>query len=175
MGGNIGDVPRNFARAAARLVKEGFSTLAYSSLYRNPAMGCAPGTPDFVNAALTGTWSGTPRELMALCKRIEVEAGRPTEHPHWSSRTLDVDLILFGDQIVDEPDLKIPHPATPARLFVLVPLAEIAPDWLFPTLGITVKDTLAGIHGAPLPSFKIVQTGNSFMKNSLDADTLKTI
>ena len=71
---------------------------------------------------------------MKLCLKLEAEAGRPVDHPHWHSRILDLDLILFGDRILATEFLTVPHPRAHERLFVMVPLAEIAPEAVFPTL-----------------------------------------
>ena len=93
----------------------------------------APGTPAFLNGALSGLWSGTAEELLLLCQKIEAENGRPPDHAHYVSRTLDLDIILFGRQIIREPALTIPHPLAVHRSFVMTPLREIEPemaDWL---------------------------------------------
>ena len=86
-----------------------------------------------MNAAVSGYWNGTPSELLALCQRIEAENGRPNAHPHHVSRTLDLDIILFGHETIDLPDLTVPHPEAAHRGFVMDPLREIEPelaDWL---------------------------------------------
>ena len=103
---------------------------------------CVPGTPDFADQALTGVWSGTSEELLALCQKLERAAGRPKKHSSRESRTLDCDIILFGDAVSDAPELTLPHPRAKRRRFVLEPLAEIAPEWLFPDSGTTVLHEL---------------------------------
>ena len=92
-----------------------------------------PDAPEFTNAAVSGFWSSTPSELLRLCQRIEAENGRPNDHAHHVSRTLDLDIILFGRETVALPDLTIPHPEAAKRDFVMEPLHEIEPelaDWL---------------------------------------------
>jgi len=133
LGGNLGDVPSAFRRAVRSLSDAGFRIRRFSSLLATEPVGCEPGAPAFVNAAVSGFWSGTASELLALCRRIEAENGRPNEHPHHVSRTLDLDIILFGRETVDLPDLTVPHPEAIRREFVMKPLREIEPelaDWL---------------------------------------------
>ena len=133
LGGNLGDVPSAFRRAVRSLSDAGFRIRRFSSLLATEPVGCEPGAPEFVNAAVSGFWSGTASDLLALCRRIEAENGRPNEHPHHVSRTLDLDIILFGRETVDLPDLTVPHPEAIRREFVMKPLREIEPelaDWL---------------------------------------------
>jgi 2-amino-4-hydroxy-6-hydroxymethyldihydropteridine diphosphokinase len=133
LGGNIGDVPSAFRRARESLSSAGFRIRRFSSLYRTEPVDCEPGAGAFVNAAVSGFWNGTPSELLALCQRIEAENGRPNEHPHHVSRTLDLDVILFGHETIALPDLTVPHPEAARRGFVMDPLREIEPelaDWL---------------------------------------------
>lgn len=101
-------------------------------------MDCVPGTPDFSDQALIGIWPGSAPELLALCQRLEREAGRPAAHSSCEARTLDCDIIIFGDSVSAEPELTLPHPRAKLRRFVLEPLAEIAPEWRFPDSGTTV-------------------------------------
>ena len=99
-------------------------------------------TPRFLNAAATGVFDGTAAELLAALLGVERERGRERPHPG-ASRTLDLDLIFFGDDRVETPDLIVPHPRFRERRFVLEPLAEVAPDWRDPVTGLTVRDLLA--------------------------------
>ena len=133
LGGNLGDVPAAFRRAHESLSSAGFRIRRFSSLHTTDPVDCEPGAGAFVNAAMSGYWSGTPSELLALCQRIEAENGRPNEHPHHVSRTLDLDIILFGHETITLPDLTVPHPEAARREFVMDPLREIEPelaDWL---------------------------------------------
>lgn len=95
--------------------------------------------PAFLNGAVAGRWDGKPRPLLNLLLDAEDRAGRQRPFPG-SPRTLDLDLILFGDRIVDEPGLVVPHPRFRGRGFVLEPLAEIAPDMVDPVTGQTVSE-----------------------------------
>lgn len=134
LGGNLGDRDAVFRSALRRLCENGFAIEAVSSFYETAPVGCEPGAPAFYNAVVRGRWAGSPEALLGLCRKLEVEAGRPADHPHWHSRTLDLDLILFGDRILASESLTVPHPRAHERLFVMVPLAEIAPEVVFPTL-----------------------------------------
>lgn len=143
LGGNLGDVAATFRLALRALEAGGVAHLRMAGLSVTAPEDCAPGTPDFVNSAATGFWRGSPEALLTLARQVEIALGRPAEHDYHASRTLDVDLILFGDQCIDTPQLVVPHPAARRRRFVLEPLAEIAGDWVFPDDGTTVAEALA--------------------------------
>ena len=138
-GGNLGDVPGAFAFALSELERCDFHVTAKSSVFVTSPVDCVPGTPDFQNMAVLGSWQGTPRELLNLTQRIEHESGRPAQHSSREARTLDIDIITFGQEIICEDDLIIPHPRAQQRLFVLEPLSEIATELRFPDSGLTVS------------------------------------
>ncbi len=125
IGGNLGDVPGAFQKALEGLKEAGFRVMAVSSAYRNPAMGCEPGAPDFWNWAVRGEWDGTPEELLSVTQAQEVALGRPKDHPHWHSRTLDIDIIACNGEKRDTPELTLPHPRWQERDFVKIPLSEV--------------------------------------------------
>ncbi len=143
-GGNIGDTAAVFRSAAAALTAGGVKDLRMSSLFRTSPEKCVPGTPDFINAAAIGFWSGTPRDLLSLTAGIEIASGRPSAHRSDEARVLDIDIILFGDAEVHlvEPELDIPHPRARLRRFVLEPLAELDAGLRFPDSGRTVGECL---------------------------------
>ena len=145
LGGNLGDTEKFFDDAVAGLTAGGFRVTGRSAICRSAPVDCVPGTPDFADQALTGSWSGTPEELLALCQNLERAAGRPAKHSSRESRTLDCDIIIFGDVVSDAPFLTLPHPRAKLRRFVLEPLAEIAPDWRFPDSGTTVLQELQSL------------------------------
>lgn len=125
IGGNIGDVPASFQEALRLLQEAGFRVVKASSAYRNPAVGCEDGAPDFFNWAVKGQWDGTAEALLAVTQSIEVALGRPKDHPHWNSRTLDIDIIFCNGEVWNTPELTLPHPRWNERDFVLVPLKEV--------------------------------------------------
>ena len=103
----------------------GFKVLKVSEPLVNPAVGCEPGAGDFTNISVLGEWNGSPLELLDLTQSIEVEEGRPADHPHWVSRTIDIDIILMGFQRLELPRLKVPHPLASNRDFVLIPSRQV--------------------------------------------------
>jgi len=106
---------------------------ARSSMYRSAPFGPVE-QADFVNAAVTLATSFGVHELLSQLKQIEHDIGREPE-VHWGPRIIDLDLLVFGDLVVNEPGLIVPHPGIAERNFVLLPLREIAPELLIPGLG----------------------------------------
>ena len=140
LGGNLGDVPAAFRRACEALSNAGFRIRRFSSPLRTAPLGCEPGAPEFFNAALSGFWDGAALDLLQICQKIEADNGRPNDHAHHVSRTLDLDIISFGREMIDLPDLKVPHPEAARRDFVMIPVREIEPelaDWLLEQAGRT--------------------------------------
>ena len=127
-GGNLGNADETFRSAIADLKKAGLEIEKVSSVITTAPVGCEAGAPDFRNGVLTGFWGGTAPELLTVCQALEEKYGRPNDHAKSVSRTLDLDLILFGDEKWDTADLILPHPRAKERDFVCVPLAEIAPE-----------------------------------------------
>ena len=143
LGSNLGDRRAHLDGALQALGRVG-RILAVSSFRETAPVG-GPPQPDYLNGAVTLSTAKTPLELLHDAQEIERRAGRE-RGVAWGPRTLDLDLLLYGDRIVSEPDLMIPHPRLHERLFVLEPLGEIAPDWLVPGLGRTVGDLLADLR-----------------------------
>lgn len=148
LGGNVGDVRTTFSKAVRRLVAGGLASIHESSIIQTSAEGCPPGTPDFLNMALSGLWRGSPESLLALTQSIEVELGRPLNHGHWESRTVDIDIILFGDLIYHTQTLTIPHPLMCDRSFVLRPVSELLPARSIPGMGVTVAEALTHLESS---------------------------
>lgn len=98
-------------------------------------------TRPFLNAVIEIETTLAPRDLLAVCLAIEAEAGRDRA-VRWADRTLDIDILLYGDETFDEADLRIPHPRLAERAFALAPLAELAPDRVVPGSGLTVRELL---------------------------------
>jgi 2-amino-4-hydroxy-6-hydroxymethyldihydropteridine diphosphokinase len=127
LGGNLGDPAAAIARALALLQARGHARIArVSSLYRTAPWGPVP-QPDYVNACAVGTTDLAPRDLLREVKAIEATLGRVAAE-RWGPRVIDVDILFYAGNTVDTPDLVIPHASLFERAFVLVPLAEIAPD-----------------------------------------------
>ena len=141
-GGDLGDSAAIFDTAARELERAGMRELRRSRIHRSAPVDCVPGTPDFSDQAAVGVWPGSAAELLALCQKLERAAGRPEQHSSREARTLDCDIILFGDAVSADPELTLPHPRARQRRFVLEPLAEIAPDWRFPDSETTVLQEL---------------------------------
>jgi 2-amino-4-hydroxy-6-hydroxymethyldihydropteridine diphosphokinase len=142
LGGNVGDVRATFDHAVVMLCDGGeLRLLARSSDYRTPPWGVTD-QPAFVNCCLRIDTSVTPRTLLARAQGVETALGRDrAREQRWGPRTIDIDLIAYDDVRLDEPDFALPHPRALERAFVLVPLAEIAPDWIID--GTTVAAALA--------------------------------
>jgi 2-amino-4-hydroxy-6-hydroxymethyldihydropteridine diphosphokinase len=139
LGSNLGDRCASLDRAVGRL-GELLGDLRVSGFRETDPVGVSP-QPRFLNAAAAGTTALGARALLDALQAIEREHGR-TRPFAGAPRTLDLDLILFGDTIVDEPGLAVPHPRFRERLFVLEPLGEIAPDLLDPVTGLTIAELL---------------------------------
>lgn len=138
LGANLDNRETQLRDAVERLQRRGFAAIRCSSFYNTEPVDCVPGTPRFLNAAVVGTWPGTPRQLLETCKEIETAMGRPREHSSSESRLIDIDILLFEQQVICEQDLQVPHPKLTGRLFILKPLNEIASDWVIPEAGLTV-------------------------------------
>ena len=147
LGGNLGDVEQAFKTALAELSRRGMDILKISSSYRTKPVGCEEGAADFLNAAAIGRWPGSAQDLLKACKELEAAAGRPSLHPKWQSRSLDIDIIAFGTQELRVEGLILPHPLATERAFVLEPLAEIAPDMRLPGKSSSVKEAFLALKG----------------------------
>ncbi|WP_087022072.1 2-amino-4-hydroxy-6-hydroxymethyldihydropteridine diphosphokinase [Thaumasiovibrio subtropicus] len=132
IGSNLGK-PDQKALAAIEALKqaEGISVTAASSLYSSKPMGPAD-QPDYINAVVEITTTLDPIRLLDTTQAIELEHGRERKEERWGPRTLDLDILLYGDRVIDEPRLTVPHYGMKVREFVLYPLAEIAPDLTLP-------------------------------------------
>lgn len=140
-GGNVGDARTTLARAVVTFCDgEQVRLIRRSSDYRTPPWGVED-QPPFINACILIETTLPPHELLARGQMVERLFGRDrTRETRWGPRSLDIDLIDYGDRIVDEPDLTLPHPRVLERAFVLVPLAEIVPDWRID--GMTINEAL---------------------------------
>jgi 2-amino-4-hydroxy-6-hydroxymethyldihydropteridine diphosphokinase len=135
LGSNLGDRERSIWDAIDRLeASDDIGVERVSALFENPAVGGPPGAPPFLNAAARLVTALGPHALLARLLKVEAAMGR-VRRAKWDPRTIDLDLLLYGDRVIDEPELKLPHPRMHERRFVLQPLKELAPDVIHPTLG----------------------------------------
>lgn len=140
LGSNLGDRSGILRSALDALgEREGIQLVAVSRLIETEPEG-PPDQGRYLNGAATILTSLSPRELLTAMLEIETAHGRNrSTETRWGPRRLDLDLLMYEDQIIDEPGLVIPHPRLHQRTFVLTPLAEIAPDAVHPVLGETIK------------------------------------
>lgn len=150
LGSNLGDREAHLAFGLSAL--PGFIThLRQSRWYDTAPVGVSPAQPRYLNGVVVGKTSLGARELLDRLLEIEAAAGRTRPSP-MAPRTLDLDLILFGDKNIEEPGLTVPHPRFRERLFVLEPLAEVAPDWIDPVTGLSVSALLRQARPSPASS-----------------------
>src|SRR5215468_11952397 len=139
LGGNVGDARATLDRAVARLI-------ARSSDYRTPPWGVEDQAP-FVNLCLVVATELSPHALLARALEVERALGRDRAHEQrWGPRPVDIDILAYDDLRLEDAGLTLPHPRLFERAFVLVPLAEIAPDWRI--AGERVRDALAQVDAS---------------------------
>ncbi len=142
LGGNLGDPVAAFAHALSRLARHpAISAVRPSSVYRTAPWGKLD-QPEFLNMAVLVETELPARALLDLCLDLEREGGRERRE-RWGPRTLDIDILTYGCEIIDEPGLQVPHPRIAERAFVLAPLAEIAPGMVIG--GRSVADLLSAV------------------------------
>ncbi len=141
LGGNLGDVRSSFIQARDELnAAEGITVLKSSKLYRTLPVG-PEGQPDYLNAVIEIATTMKPDALLALLHRIENSHGRVREE-RWGARTLDLDILTFGDIQIDSELLTIPHIMISERMFVLRPLCDIDSKWQHPLLKVTAEQLM---------------------------------
>ena len=123
LGSNLGDREAILRAAVAALD----DVVAVSPVYETAPLGGPGGQGPYLNAVVELDTRRSPRDLLEVCRRLEAAAGR-VRGERWGARTLDVDVLLVGDLVVDEPDLVVPHPRLWERRFVVAPLADLAPE-----------------------------------------------
>ena len=154
LGGNLGEVVATLRAATEALAcLPATRLLRASRLYRTPAWGLEQ-QPDFINGVVALETRLAPRELLDALLRIEREFGRERDGgPRWGPRTLDLDLLLHGDAVIEQHGLRLPHPHLHERAFALVPLIEIAADILIPGQG-SARDALSRLETSAIEALE---------------------
>jgi len=150
LGSNIGDRLANLLTAAAALPPEVVVRRA-STVYETAPWGVLD-QPDFLNQVLEVETQLTPVELLAHIKQVEAMLGR-AQTVRYGPRRIDLDILFYEDQVIDVQGLVVPHPRLHERTFVLVPLADLAPDFRHPQIGKTVREMLAELDAADVKPF----------------------
>ena len=147
LGANVGDPRRQLAEALKRLhAAVEVEVTRVSTFYRNPPLGPA-NQPWYVNAAARVRTRLGPEELLQLLQQVETAMGR-VRGERWGPRRLDLDLLLYNGEVIFAADLVVPHPEMHRRVFVLVPLAEIAPQAWHPVMGKSAGEMLSELNRA---------------------------
>jgi len=135
LGSNLANPAEQIKSARAAIAQiAGVQELVFSSLYHSAPMG-PQDQPDYVNAVMCVATGLPPIGLLRCLQRIENDHGRVRKTERWGARTLDLDVLIYGDQLIEQPDLVVPHPGLADRAFVLYPLFEIAPQLVVPGKG----------------------------------------
>ncbi|MDE2987481.1 MAG: 2-amino-4-hydroxy-6-hydroxymethyldihydropteridine diphosphokinase [Chloroflexota bacterium] len=146
LGGNLGD-RREAMRSAVNAIREVLSDVRVSSLYESAAWGVTD-QPAFLNAVVRGRTSLNPLDLLDAVQSIENELGRVREQ-RWGPRLIDIDILLYGAEVIDDPRLQVPHPYMTQRGFVLRPLADLAAGLTLPD-GSLVGELLTTVNQSDL-------------------------
>jgi 2-amino-4-hydroxy-6-hydroxymethyldihydropteridine diphosphokinase len=152
LGTNLGQRRRNLERALDGL-GEVMAITAVSPIYQTPPWGLTD-QPDFLNLCLAATTDLTPRQLLHFNQQLEKRIGR-TKEVRWGPRLIDIDILFYDDIISCSEELTIPHPQIAQRAFVLVPLADIAPDLVHPQTGQTVTEMVAQVDTSGVVAIRL--------------------
>lgn len=131
LGSNLGNPHAQLSKAGKFLISISDTPPVFSPIYKSEPIG--PSENEFLNAVVMINTNKAPEELFNLLKEQEKIQGRPSRYPKWTARTLDLDIIAYGDLVVETDNLIIPHAEYTHRLFVLYPLRDIRPDWTDPS------------------------------------------
>jgi len=144
LGSNLGDRRAHLEWAIERL-RGSLSNLRISDIFETEPVDVPDVQPPYLNAVVVGESADSPEVLLATLRRLENDRGR-TRRSFRAARTLDLDLILYGDAVIETPDLEVPHPRFRSRRFVVEPLASLAPDWRDPISGRTMEELLGDLQ-----------------------------
>lgn len=140
LGSNLGNKPANIQRAKEFLTSHTIIVKKESRIYETAAWGIED-QPEFLNQVIEVDSSKSPERILAICQQIEEQMGRVRQEK-WGERLIDIDILYFGEHPYESEELSIPHPGIPERRFTLMPLAEIAPDLIHPSLHKTQTELL---------------------------------
>lgn len=143
LGSNIGDRLAHLVAAQKMIADSVAEPLLASAVYETMPIACEPGAGRFLNAVVEVGCDSDAAALLHELREIEARLGRPSIHPRNVSRTIDLDLLYFGDATISSKDLHVPHPRMHERRFVLQPLADIRADFVLPSQTKTVSQLLA--------------------------------
>lgn len=132
LGSNLGDRLASLRAACAALTERGLGFLVSSRVWETEPVGGPPDQPAYLNAVVRMSTDLAPHEVLDAARAVEEALGRARE-VRWGPRTIDVDVLLIDDLVLDDPDLTVPHPRLAERAFVVLPLLDIDPDPVLPT------------------------------------------
>ncbi len=145
IGSNLGERMNHVQTAVAHLHTDSdWTVIIVSPWYETAAITLSPSDPQspYINGVIALHTTLSPHIVLQRLHTIEAKMGRPLPRAKWSARTIDLDLLAYDHTILENPQLTLPHPELAKRLFVLLPLRDIAPDWLHPTLHVTVSELI---------------------------------
>ncbi len=137
LGSNLGNRQDTLKQACVELESLPLLQFRVSPIYESEPLLKMP-QPKYLNMVVCGLTELSPLELLKKCQQIENRLGR-VRNEHWGSRTIDIDILAYGEECIDSEILKIPHPEMEKRSFVLVPLLELSPEWMHPKTGISIR------------------------------------
>jgi 2-amino-4-hydroxy-6-hydroxymethyldihydropteridine diphosphokinase len=158
LGTNLGNRLQNLQDARDRLasIATPGEPVLQAPIYQTAPLNCPAGSPEFLNTVVEISWQGRPLALLDLTQSIEIHLGRTAAPERNAPRLIDVDLLYFGDEILNADPLILPHPRIAQRRFVLQPLADIRPHLILPGHQTTIAESLKNLH-SPEPPLTLFQ------------------